>query len=76
MYTRPFRENKTVRIGCLYDGFDGTLTFFKDRVSLGVAFTGLNYIKECLYPTVSSTAAKTEFKIIFAQREFSNLQER
>lgn len=76
MYTKPFRENKTTRIGCFYDGFKGTLTFFKDGVSLGVAFTGLDQVKESLYPTVSSTAAKTQFQLIFAEQEFHNLQER
>lgn len=76
VYTKPFRENCTTVIGCLFNGADGTLTFFKDGVSLGIAFTGLNLVNDNLYPTVSSTAAKTEFCFLLAQREFSNLQER
>lgn len=76
VYTKPFRENRSTVIGCLYNGVDGTLTFFKDGQSLGVAFTGLHLVSEPLYPTVSSTAAKTEFCFLLAQREFSNLQER
>jgi len=75
-YTKPFRENRSTLIGCMYDGLEGTLTFYKDGASLGVAFTGLNLVEDSLYPTISSTAAKTEFKITFAMREFCNLQER
>lgn len=76
MYTKPFRENCTTVIGCLYDGSTGTLTFYKDGVSLGVAFSGLHRLAEPLYPTVSSTAAKTEFTFLYAKREYANLQER
>ena len=60
----------------MYDGLEGTLTFYKDGVCLGIAFTGLNLVKENLYPTISSTAAKTEFYLAFVRREFCNLQER
>ena len=76
IYTKPFRENRSTLIGCLYDGKQGTLTYFKDGENLGVAFTGLNLVKHYLYPTVCSTAAKTEFIITFCRRDYINLQDR
>ncbi|KAJ8960997.1 hypothetical protein NQ318_020301 [Aromia moschata] len=59
-YTKPFRENVATKIGILFDGIAGTLTYYKDEKCLGVAFRGLNEIKEPLYPIICSTAAKTE----------------
>ena len=76
VYTQPFRENRTTVIGCLYDGLVGTLTFYKDGVNLGLAFTNLHLVRENLFPCVSSTAAKTQFHLSELRREFCNLQER
>ncbi|XP_065164728.1 SPRY domain-containing SOCS box protein 3 [Atheta coriaria] len=75
-YTKPFRENEATTIGILYDGIAGTLTYYKDGKSLGVAFRGLNDIKENLYPIVCSTAAKTEMTLDTMKRDFVNLQDR
>lgn len=61
-------------IGMFYDGRQGTLTYYKDGLCLGVAFEGLTS-KE-LYPAVSSTAAKTEMTLGTVRREFVNLQDR
>ena len=52
----------------------GTLTYFQDGVSLGVAFTGLDKITEPLYPMICSTAAKTEMSLGVMRREFVSLQ--
>lgn len=54
----------------------GTLTYFKDGKCLGVAFKGLNKVKEPLYPMISSTAAKTEMVLENTRRDFVNLQDR
>ena len=54
----------------------GTLSYYKDNVSLGVAFTGLQDMKEPLYPIVCSTAAKTEMSLGMLKRDFVNLQDR
>ena len=62
-------------IGVYFDGHAGTLTFFKDGKSLGVAFTGLKD-KRPLYPIVCSTAAKTEMALGVMRREFLSLQDR
>ncbi len=75
-YTKPFRENEPVTIGLLFDGPQGTLTFYKDGVNLGIAFTGLNRIEEDLYPLVCSTAAKTEMSLGLCLRGHHSLQDR
>lgn len=75
-YTKPFRENVATKIGVLFDGIAGTLTYYKDDKCLGVAFRGLNDIKEPLYPIICSTAAKTELRLDSMKRDFVNLQDR
>ena len=52
-FTKPFIENQATTLGMLFDWFEGTLTYFKDGVCLGTAFTGLNNIEEDLFPSYS-----------------------
>lgn len=75
-YTRPFRENEPTTVGIKFDWYQGTLTFYKDGECLGVAFSGLNSVKEELYPIVCSTAAKTEMSLGLTLRGFDSLQDR
>lgn len=75
-YTKPFKENEATVVGVLFDGIAGTLTFFKDGFSLGVAFTGLNSVTENLYPIAASTAAKTEMTLGIRRRGYQSLQDR
>lgn len=75
-FTKPFRENVETTIGMLFDASLGTLTYFKDGVNLGVAFTGLDKVRDELYPMASSTAAKTEMTLVTMKRDFINLQDR
>ena len=75
-YTKPFKENEATVVGVLFDGISGTLTFFKDGLSLGVAFTGLEGVAENLYPIASSTAAKTEMTLGVRRRGYQSLQDR
>ncbi|XP_050082501.1 SPRY domain-containing SOCS box protein 3 [Anopheles aquasalis] len=75
-YTKRFKENQATKVGILFDGIAGTLTYYKDDVCLGVAFRGLNEIREPLYPIVCSTAAKTEMILTETRRDFVNLQDR
>lgn len=75
-FTRPFKENQATVVGLLFDGIAGTLTYYKDGYCLGVAFTGLDKIREPLYPMVASTAAKTEMTLVNMKRDFVNLQDR
>lgn len=75
-FCNRFKENEATKIGLLFDGIAGTLTYFKDDVYLGVAFRGLNEVREPLFPIVCSTAAKTEMVLCNTRRDFSNLQDR
>lgn len=75
-FTKRFIENQATQIGLLFDGINGTLTYYKDGKRLGVAFRGLNEIKKPLYPIVTSTAAKTEMTLAETRRDFVNLQDR
>lgn len=75
-FTKPFPENKPTTIGLLFDAGQGTLTYFKDGLCLGVAFKGLDTITQKLYPVVCSTAAKTEMTLANLRRDFFNLQDR
>lgn len=75
-YTSAFPENTATTVGLLYDGKSGTLTYYRDGRCLGVAFTGLNYVKQKLYPIVCSTAAKTEMTLANQRRDFASLQDR
>ena len=75
-YTKPFRENEATIIGLLFDWNQGTLTYYKDGHSLGIAFSGLNKLQEEIFPTVCSTAAKTEMSLGVTMRGFTDLQDR
>lgn len=75
-FTNRFKENEATKIGILFDGIAGTLTYYKDDVCLGVAFRGLNEVREPLFPIVCSTAAKTEMVLCNTKRDFANLQDR
>ncbi|XP_073826665.1 SPRY domain-containing SOCS box protein SP555 [Musca autumnalis] len=76
MYTERFKENQATIVGILFDGIEGTLTYYKDGKCLGVAFRGLDKIKEPLYPIVCSTAAKTEMTLKSTRSDIGHLQDR
>nr|KAG5705878.1 hypothetical protein BaRGS_030768 [Batillaria attramentaria] len=75
-YTAPFKENVATVIGVLFDGLQGTLTFYKDGQCLGPAFTDLDKVEEDLFPVVCSTAAKTEMTLGARRRAYLSLQDR
>ena len=66
------RWGKGNTVGVHYDSWRGTVEFYLDRKPLGLAFTGLKG-KE-VFPIVSSTAAKSEMKLVTAQSFANNLQ--
>ncbi|KRX21762.1 SPRY domain-containing SOCS box protein 3 [Trichinella nelsoni] len=74
-YTEPFLEYTPTTVGVLFDSDEGTLTFFKDGVNLGLAFRGVK-CSEGLYPMISSTAARTEMTLSIARRTFLSLEDR
>ncbi|CAG5126582.1 unnamed protein product [Candidula unifasciata] len=59
-------------IGVHLDMWHGTMTYFKDRECLGVAFKGLR--GRTLYPMASSTAARSGMRVISARSFPSSLQ--
>ncbi len=75
-YTNPFQENEPFTIGTLFDGPRGTLTFYKDGVNLRIAFTGLDWIEDGLYPLVCSPSIRTQMSLGLRLRGYRNLQDR
>ncbi|KAJ8344201.1 hypothetical protein SKAU_G00315300 [Synaphobranchus kaupii] len=61
-YTDPFYDKMTV-IGVLLDLQAGTVGFYRNGVSLGLAFSGLHKVGVPLFPLVSSTAPETEVQL-------------
>jgi len=59
-------------IGIHLDAWRGHLSFFHNLVPQGLAYTGLSGLE--LYPVVSSTAAKSEIKLVTALSFDSSLQ--
>ncbi|BFZ17992.1 hypothetical protein BsWGS_21031 [Bradybaena similaris] len=59
-------------IGVHLDMWHGTMTYFKNRECLGVAFRGLR--GRTLYPMASSTAARSGMRVISARSFPSSLQ--
>ncbi|KAK2182650.1 hypothetical protein NP493_342g00022 [Ridgeia piscesae] len=59
-------------IGVHLDMWHGTLSFYKNRMPLGVAYRGL--CGKMLYPMVSSTAARSGMRIIKASSFQTSLQ--
>lgn len=61
-YCEPFYDKDT-KIGILLNLYQGTLTFFKNGINLGVAFNDLHKVGLALYPMSSSTTAETEVEL-------------
>ena len=83
-YCFPFEETQQkIRIGCLFDGYNGRLCFFKNGVFMGVAFdnlltrnqNGLYDMDHELFPMVSSTVSKSVIRLEFACENFATLKE-
>lgn len=73
-YCPPFAENQPVTVGVLFNGYAGTLSFYKDGVYLGVAFHNVKVDRE-LYPMISSTAAKTAMRLQNMRRAYQSLKD-
>ena len=74
-YCEAFFESET-KIGLLLNMCEGTLTFFKNGVNLGVAFSGLTRSCEPLYPMVTSTSSLTEVKVGVRRSRYLSLQDK
>ena len=75
-YIKPFKSSIPTKIGLYFDRITGTLSYWKDGVSLGVAFTNLQHIKEPLFPIVSSSSRNTIMSLGVLKRDFHSLQDR
>jgi SPRY domain-containing SOCS box protein 3 len=73
-YCSCFEENKTVKIGCLFNGFNGELTYFVNDVYMGVAFRNIS-LQQDLYPMVSTTVARCCMRLDLSYQTFPSLQE-
>ncbi|XP_036391765.1 SPRY domain-containing SOCS box protein 3 [Megalops cyprinoides] len=73
-YTEPFYDKMTV-IGVLLNLHAGTLRFYKNGISLGLAFSGLDKVGVPLYPLVSSTAPETEVLLGLRTSRLASLRE-
>ena len=74
-YCQPFYDKTTV-ITCHLDLYSGTMSFYLNGRSLGVAFTGLDQVGEPLYPIVSSTASESELGLGTRGCRYLTLQEK
>jgi SPRY domain-containing SOCS box protein 3 len=61
-------------IGCLFNGYNGTLSYYKNGLCLGVAFKNID-MSEYLYPMVSSTIAQSGFRLGFVCETFPCLRD-
>lgn len=83
VYCLPFDDQKLMRIGCLFDGYNGRLSFFRNGVYMGVAFenlitrnaNGLCDVNHELFPMVSSTVSKSLIRLEVACENFATLKE-
>ncbi|XP_014675351.1 PREDICTED: SPRY domain-containing SOCS box protein 3-like [Priapulus caudatus] len=73
-YCNPFYEANTV-IGCHLNLYKGTLSFYKNGMLLGVAFTGLDSAAGDLFPVVCSAVAENELELCHRSCRFISLQE-
>lgn len=63
-------------IGILFDGIEGTLTYYLNGKSMGIAFTNLHKVTAKLFPVVSSTTIQTMLIMGIQKREFHSLKDR
>lgn len=69
----PWNESQ-VKIGCLFNGFTGKLSFFKNGTPLGVAFENIDMTKDW-FPMVSSTAVQSGFRFECVYESFPSLMD-
>ncbi|KAL2088768.1 hypothetical protein ACEWY4_015667 [Coilia grayii] len=73
-YTEAFYDKSTV-IGVLLDLSSGGLSFYRNGVSLGLAFSGLDKVSRPLYPLVCSSAPETELLLGLRTCRLTSLQD-
>lgn len=71
-YCESIPTTGDVTIGMYYNGIDGTLEYYRNGVSLGIAFYELNEVKEPLYPMISSTE-NVKMKLGVKKKDFQEI---
>jgi len=74
-YCEPFYEQNTI-IGIHLNLYAGTITFYKDGKSLGIAFKNILTCDREFYPMICSTAANTELEVGVQTCCYTKLQEK
>jgi hypothetical protein len=79
-FCEPLAELETHTIGCLFDGYRGSLAFYVDGQFKGVAFRQIplnkrNDAELDLFPMVASTVSNSVFTCEFSYESFPSLQE-
>jgi SPRY domain-containing SOCS box protein 3 len=74
-YCDPFYDQSTV-IGVHLNLYTGTITFYKDGKSLGVAFKAIETAGKEFYPVICSTAINTELEVGIQTCRYSSLHEK
>lgn len=73
-FCEQFSDENSIQIGCLFDGFNGRLSYFVNGRFIGVAFDNIS-LNEPVYAMVSSTVSSSVFRLQFACEHFASLQE-
>ena len=75
-YTKPFHFEKETVIGLCLNKEQGTLSYYKDGHPLGIAFEGLDGVKDDLFPYATCMTGRIEMTLGKRTRIFHSLQER
>lgn len=67
-------DDAEVTIGCLFNGYNGQLSYFKNGVFMGVAFKDIK-MNESVYPMVSSTVGQSVFRLENVYETFPSLKD-
>ena len=72
-YTLPFEEGEPTTIGLHFDGEKGTLTYYKNGISLGIAFENLNKVNFELFPIICSSAQDSHMTLTTTKKDFKKV---
>jgi len=72
-YCEPFSQGP-VTIGCLFNGFNGQLSYFRNGKCMGVAFDNVGRL-EPVFAMISSSCAQSVFRLESACETFPSLKQ-
>lgn len=71
-----FKQSMKTILGLLFDGVEGTLSFYKDGKYLGLVFKNLHKVREPLFPMVMSIPIGMKITLTSTWRDLGDLQAR